>query len=178
MNAVQELVQSKNMGLFRIRANVAFFISEDGRINVVIGVVVLQFLDGGRPIGRWRSASMCLHRILGKGGSQPSPACVPLLNSIDNATRTDRVRHHLLKMRASSNHVIHGATDIAGAWVGSSQGANCNKEIIVDISLTDINDGSSGNRRCTCNIFTLNGMDGCSGMWSLMARFGKVLGSL
>ena len=39
--AVHELVQSKNMGLMKIRTNAAFFVSEDSRSHVVIRVVVL-----------------------------------------------------------------------------------------------------------------------------------------
>ena len=77
--------------------------------------------------------------------------------------------------------MINGATYVTGALIGSGQGANCNKQIIVNgamVKLTDINNGSSGDRRCTCGVFTLDGMDGSSGMWSLMARIGKVFRSL
>ena len=74
--------------------------------------------------------------------------------------------------------MVNGTTDVAGAQIGGSQGANGNKEIIVNVKLTDINNSSGGNSRCTCGIFALNGMDGSSRMWSLMARNGEVLGSM
>ena len=39
--AIHELVQSKNMGLMKIRTNTAFFISEDSRFHVIVRIVVL-----------------------------------------------------------------------------------------------------------------------------------------
>ena len=39
--AVHELVQSKNMGLMKIRTDTAFFIREDSGSHVIIRVVVL-----------------------------------------------------------------------------------------------------------------------------------------
>ena len=39
--AVHELVQSKNMGLMKIRTDTAFFIREDSGSHVIVRVVVL-----------------------------------------------------------------------------------------------------------------------------------------
>ena len=62
--------------------------------------------------------------------------------------------------------MINGAAYVTGARIGSGQGANHNKQIIINgaiVKLTDVNNGSGGNRRRTCNVFTLNGMDRSGG---------------
>ena len=58
---------------------------------------------------------------------------------------------------------------IASTWIGGSQRANCNKEIIVNVELSDIHNGRNSYRRCTCAIFTLNGTDRCGRMTNYLS---------
>ena len=74
--------------------------------------------------------------------------------------------------------MVDGSTHIANVWISSSQGTNWDEEIVVNVQLSNVHNGSGSHRRCTCSFITLNGTNRCSGTLSLAARIGKVLGSL
>ena len=75
-------------------------------------------------------------------------------------------------------YVVEGTTYIASARIGGGQGANGNKEIVLDIHLPDISGREGRHRRCTCSVVTLNSTHGCSRTWMLATRISKILGSL